>query len=71
MNYRAMKYAGLYQATRFDLDRIKWLEWTSDWFTSPDALKYPTPVIGRLLSDSVDRLRRRLRRRRIAGLSLP
>jgi hypothetical protein len=70
-NFRAMQHAGLYQATRFDLDRLKWLMWDDAWFVSPDPDKYPTPKIGSLLSDSADRLRRCIARRQKLGLPVP
>ncbi|MEW6598641.1 MAG: hypothetical protein AB1429_14235 [Pseudomonadota bacterium] len=70
-NFRAMQYAGLYKATRFDLDKIKWLPWGSEWFASPDLRQYPTPKIGFLLSDSIEVLRRKLRKREELGLGLP
>jgi hypothetical protein len=70
-NFRAMQYAGLNQATRFDLDQIKWLMWDDDWFASPNPKIYETPVIGCLLEDQQDRLRRLLRRREAKGLPLP
>ncbi len=70
-NYRHMQYAGLNQATRFDLDCIKWLQWDSEWFHSPDLSKYPTPVIGKLLDEPQERLRNLLRRRLAKGMSVP
>lgn len=70
-NFRAMQYAGLNQATRFDLDKIKWLMWDDEWFASPNLKVYPTPVIGCLLEDRQDRLRQLLRRREAKGLSVP
>lgn len=70
-NYRAMHYAGLHQATRFDLDRIKWLPWDSDWFQSPNAEKYPTPVIGHLIEDPIARLKNLLRVRADNDMPVP
>lgn len=46
-NYQDKYDAGLYQATRFDLDRMLWLPWAAEWFVSPGPL-YPSPVMGSL-----------------------
>lgn len=70
-NFRAMQYAGLSQATRFDLDCIKWLMWDDEWFVSPNTAVYHTPVIGCLLPDWQERLKRLLRRRAAKGLAVP
>jgi len=70
-NFRAMQYAGLNQATRFDMDLIKWLMWDDDWFASPNDKVYETPIIGSLLEDQQNRLRRLLKRREAKGLPTP
>ncbi|WP_312139246.1 hypothetical protein [Brevundimonas sp.] len=70
-NFRDMQFAGLAQATRFDLDRIKYLPWDSDWFVSPAPQKYPSPVLGRLLDQPANRLRNILRVRHDNGMSVP
>lgn len=46
-NYEDMSVAGLYQATRFDLDNIIWLPWAEEWFV-PVGRQYSSPVMGRL-----------------------
>jgi hypothetical protein len=46
-NYQDKYDAGLFQATRFDLERIILLPWATDWFVSPGP-HYPTPVMGSL-----------------------
>ncbi|WP_312064657.1 hypothetical protein [Brevundimonas sp.] len=66
-----MQYAGLAQATRFDLDRIRFLMWDSDWFQSPDLAKYDTPIIGRLQEEPAERLRNLLRVRADNGMKVP
>ena len=49
-----MDACGLYRATRFDLDKIIWLPWTTDWFeVLPD---YNSPVIGTLTPNGVKML---------------
>jgi len=70
-NFRHMQYAGLCKATRFDLDRIKFLMWDSDWFQSPDPEKFSTPVLGRLLDEPAERLRNLLRVRADNGMKVP
>lgn len=70
-NFRVMQYAGLHQATRFDLDRVKFLMWDDAWFFSPDPEKYDTPVIGHLLDEAADRLRNILRVRADHGYKVP
>jgi hypothetical protein len=70
-NFRCMQYAGLDKATRFDLDNVKFLQWDSDWFESPDPTKYPTPVIGYMLDDQKQCLRRLLAVRLDQGLKVP
>lgn len=70
-NFRAMQYAGLDKATRFDLDKIKWLQWDDAWFQSPDLSRYPTPTIGFLQEDQRVRLGNLLRYRLDQGLSVP
>lgn len=70
-NFRHMQYAGLSQATRFDLDRIRYLMWDSDWFESPDLTKYETPVIGHLQEEPAARLRNLLRVRADNGMKVP
>lgn len=47
MNYQEMYEAGLHEATRFDLDRILWLPWSSDFFV-PISAQYSSPVVGHL-----------------------
>jgi len=43
-----MDACGLYRATRFDLDKVVWLPWNTEWF---DILpNYNSPVIGSLTS---------------------
>lgn len=64
-------YAGLAQATRFDLDRIKWLMWDDDWFIPQCKEQHDTPVIGRLPQEEIEDLRRLLKIRRSAGMSTP
>jgi hypothetical protein len=46
-NFQDKDEAGLYQASRFDLDKILWLPWAKEFFVSPGRL-YPTPVMGSL-----------------------
>lgn len=70
-NFRMMQFAGLSQATRFDLDRIKFLPWDDQWFESPNLAKYATPVIGKLLDDPAERLRNLLRVRADNDMKVP
>jgi len=46
-NVRDMDECGLYKATRFDLDRVRRLPWSREWFYAPTN-DYHTPVIGSL-----------------------
>jgi hypothetical protein len=70
-NFRSMQYAGLWNPTRFDLDKLKLLLWDDQWFMSPDLAKYGTPVIGHLMSDSIAHLTHILKRRRDLGMKVP
>jgi hypothetical protein len=42
-----MHTAGLYQATRFDMDNIICLPWAEEWF-QPPGRNYASPVMGSL-----------------------
>ena len=53
-NMHALNMARLYQATRFDLTRIRWMPWSARWFR-PDELT-GSPVIGRLPEQYIQRL---------------
>lgn len=64
-------YAGLYQATRFDLDKIKWLMWDDEWFIPQCPERHETPVIGRLPQEEIEDLRRLLKIRASARLPTP
>jgi hypothetical protein len=55
MNNQEMYEAGLSRATRFDLDKIVWMPWCSEFFIKPDHPHYSSPVIGHL-SDNSTRL---------------
>ena len=49
-----MDACGLYRATRFDLDQIIWLPWTTEWFeVLPD---YNSPIIGSLTPSGIKML---------------
>ncbi len=66
-NYRDMHDAGLYQATRFDMDRHIWLPWASEWFTPPSA-QYSNPAMGHLSDNSCKLLNIIIGMRHKAGL---
>lgn len=70
-NWNELHLAGLCKETRFDLDRVKWLMWDSDWFISPDPKRYPTPVIGKLSHLGQSVLGGVMRRRIELGLPVP
>lgn len=53
-NAKDMAIAGLPQATRFDLDVVLWLPWSSDFFICREHT--PTPIVGRLSSNSIELL---------------
>jgi hypothetical protein len=55
-NFRDMHEAGLYQATRFDMDRHLWLPWAEEFFQPPSA-QYANPAIGHLSENSQELLR--------------
>ena len=61
-----MDACGLYRATRFDLDKLIWLPWTTEWFEiRPD---YNSPAIGSLTQHSVKMLQITIEmKRRIEG----
>lgn len=46
-----MDSCGLYRATRFDLDRLVWLPWTTDWFEIRHG--YSSPTIGKLTDEAI------------------
>lgn len=46
-----MDACGLYRATRFDLDRLVWLPWTTDWFEIMPG--YSSPTVGKLTDDAI------------------
>lgn len=50
-NMRDMDEAGLFQATRFDLDKHLWLPWAAEFFAPPNA-NYQNPAIGHLSENS-------------------
>lgn len=50
-----MDACGLYRATRFDLDQIVWLPWTTDWFEI--LPEYNSPIIGTLTVEGIKMLR--------------
>jgi hypothetical protein len=54
-NYYDMYEAGLYQATRFDLDQHLWLPWAREFFEPPNT-KYANPAIGHLSNNSLELL---------------
>lgn len=45
-----MDACGLYRATRFDLDNLAWLPWTTEWFAT--LPRYPSPIIGHLSEEA-------------------
>lgn len=49
-NLSEMEEAGLFNPTRFDMDKRLWLPWTPDYF--PAANGYHTPAIGHLSAHS-------------------
>lgn len=53
-NISALNQFRLPQTTRFDLDQIIWLPWSSRWFQAREG--YLTPKIGDLTSDYIQRL---------------
>ncbi len=65
-NYQDMHDAGLFQATRFDLDLHLWLPWAEEFFIPPSA-KYENPAIGSLSENSRELLGICLDLRRKAG----
>ncbi len=66
-NYHDMHDAGLYQATRFDMDRHLWLPWAKEFFVPPST-KYYNPAIGHLSDNSCELLGVVLGLRRKVGL---
>jgi hypothetical protein len=65
-NYQDMHDAGLYQATRFDLDLHLWAPWAEEFFSPPSA-KYHNPAIGHLSANSRELLGIILGMRKKAG----
>lgn len=61
-----MDACGLYRATRFDLDQVLWLPWTTDWF---EVLpNYNSPIIGSLTPHGIRMLQITIEmKRRILG----
>ena len=49
-NLAEMDECGLDKATRFDLDKIGWMPWASEWFVP--LLGYSSPIMGHLSSHS-------------------
>jgi len=45
-NVAEMDACGLNKATRFDLDKIAWIPWASEWFATLPG--YASPIIGHL-----------------------
>jgi len=70
-NLAAMHACGLPQATRFDLDRLRFLPWSAEFFFSRDPSRYPTPKIGSLPVDHVPDLKRLFQQRRKQRKSVP
>jgi hypothetical protein len=66
-NYRDMDEAGLYQATRFDMDRRLWLPWASEFFIPPN-MDYSNPAIGHLSENSKELLRLTIQIRKKRGI---
>lgn len=71
-NTAEMDICGLNKATRFDLDKIAWIPWATEWF---DCLPgYSSPIIGHLSQHSTKLLqyelarRQAIRQREIAAL---
>lgn len=54
-NMNDMHVAGLYQATRFDMDQHLWLPWAEEFFIPPSA-QYSNPAIGHLSENSKELL---------------
>ncbi|MES2326912.1 MAG: hypothetical protein V4499_06225 [Pseudomonadota bacterium] len=46
-----MNECGLYRATRFDLDKVVWLPWDTDWFEIRSD--FFSPVIGKLTHEAI------------------
>lgn len=65
-NYQDMDAAGLYQATRFDMDHHLWLPWAQEFFVPPST-KYANPAIGHLSANSLELLGIILKMRKKAG----
>lgn len=65
-NYQDMHTAGLYQATRFDMDTHLWLPWAREFFIPPST-NYGNPAIGHLSDNSHELLGIILKMRRDAG----
>ncbi|MBC2651253.1 hypothetical protein H7F50_05895 [Novosphingobium flavum] len=60
-NAAEMDSCGLHKATRFDLDKVAWIPWASEWF---DCLTgYSSPIIGHLSQHSTKLLQYQLGRR--------
>ena len=53
-NVHALNMARLFQATRFDLSKTRWIPWSERWFEP--APGSPTPVMGRLPDSYMQRL---------------
>lgn len=49
-----MDACGLYRATRFDLDKLLWLPWNTEWFEVLTG--YNSPVIGSLTEHGIKML---------------
>lgn len=49
-----MDACGLYRATRFDLDKLLWLPWTTKWFEI--LPNYNSPIIGSLTEHGIKML---------------
>jgi hypothetical protein len=62
-----MDEAGLYQATRFDMDQHLWLPWALEYFEPPNA-DYRNPAIGHLSENSMTLLGLTLKLRKKHGL---
>lgn len=68
-NMRSLDHAGLQRATLFDLGRVRFLPWTSDWFHAIGRNK--TPIMGGLDIETLGRLRQILAARQNQGLAVP
>lgn len=53
-NAEEMSLAGLPQATRFDLDKTRWLPWAKEFFTPREGTK--VPIVGHLHPKSCEQL---------------